>query len=115
MTTRPDHLICPFCKRAGLTSVVMPGYSTSTAIGWQMGYYDEEGNYIENTDPNITTSHFSCSNGHFFGLSYQDGVLITDIDKLTEESQAQYNQQQLRAAQERGASLVPFNPQINNT
>ena len=55
-------VICPQCKEAGLKSEVYPGAGRTTLMGWQP-YYDEEGKYHSH-DPNTTTIHFQCSNGH---------------------------------------------------
>ena len=53
---------CKQCKEAGRTSRVYPGASRRTLVAWQP-YYDEAG-ILHNKDPNKTTTHYSCSNGH---------------------------------------------------
>jgi len=55
-------MICPKCKEDGLESFVFEGSSTIALMGCFV-YYDKEGNrHIH--DPNIITTHYTCSNGH---------------------------------------------------
>ena len=55
-------MICPECKKQGLKSFVYPGMIMTTCM-YYTPFYDEEGKYHHH-DSNITTTHFSCSNGH---------------------------------------------------
>ena len=57
-------MICGQCEREGKKSKVYVGLPTGTLMGW-VSYYDEDGNYV-NEDPNVTTTDYSCSNGHRF-------------------------------------------------
>lgn len=53
---------CEKCVEQGLRSTIHIGASTSTLIAVS-SYYDEDGNYRLD-DPNVTTTGYSCSNGH---------------------------------------------------
>ena len=53
---------CPECVQNNQKSRVKVGYSTCTLLKFT-SFYDEDGNY-HNHDPNTTTTHYSCSNGH---------------------------------------------------
>lgn len=53
---------CPQCVKEGKKSKVYPGVSMTTAM-WCPPFYDEEGNYHHH-DSNVTTTEYSCSNGH---------------------------------------------------
>ena len=53
---------CPECQAEGIRSCVNVGRSMTTLMGWSP-YYDEDGNY-HSDNPNITTTEYSCSNGH---------------------------------------------------
>lgn len=55
-------MICPECEKLGLKSMVFVGSSTITCLMYQH-FYDEEGREHFH-DPNMTTTHYSCSNGH---------------------------------------------------
>ncbi len=55
-------MICPTCKKEGEKSNVFYENSTSTLLGYSP-HWDYKGNY-HNHDPNTTTSHYRCSNGH---------------------------------------------------
>jgi hypothetical protein len=55
-------MICPKCKEEGKRSTVQPGFSSTTAMGYAP-YYDEEGRFHRH-DPNVTTTEYTCSNGH---------------------------------------------------
>ena len=57
-------MICPHCKEEGKTSRVTGGNSQTTCM-WCPPYYDEQGKYHSH-DSNITTTSYSCSNGHAF-------------------------------------------------
>lgn len=48
---------CPNCQSQARTEL----FSTSTLLNWEKGYYDEEGNYHMNPNPNTTTTHWNCS------------------------------------------------------
>ena len=53
---------CPECKASGLKSRVTPHGGSRTLMRCSP-YYDEDGVYHHH-DTNITTSSYSCSNGH---------------------------------------------------
>ena len=55
-------MICPECAKEGKTSCVYPGGSTSTLLMYSH-FFDEQGREHFH-DPNWTTTHYSCSNGH---------------------------------------------------
>lgn len=56
---------CEQCEKEGRKyTVPMPMYGTTTLLAYEPGYWDEEGNYHSNKDPNITTYNYTCSNGH---------------------------------------------------
>lgn len=57
-------MICPTCKENGMRSRVYSQGTRSTLIGYTQSYYDENGNYVENPDPNRHTTTYLCSNGH---------------------------------------------------
>ncbi len=53
---------CPECVSDGKKSIVYPGSSSTTLMGYQT-YYDEDGVFHKH-DPNDVQSNYSCSNGH---------------------------------------------------
>ncbi len=53
---------CPKCQKEGKESKVFP-HGSSTTLMHSQPFYDEKGKYHDH-DPNITTSQYSCSNGH---------------------------------------------------
>lgn len=55
---------CPECEQNGDVSKLFAVGETKTMLGWNP-YYDEEGVYHAH-DPNRTTVHYRCSNGHSF-------------------------------------------------
>lgn len=57
-----NRKFCPECIKEGKKSSINigPRFSTSMNI---IEYYDENG-YYHFENPNIITTHFSCSNGH---------------------------------------------------
>lgn len=59
-------MICDKCKEEGLKSTVWPGSTMSTAMSINR-YYDEDGNYHLH-DGNVSSSSFSCSNGHSWSV-----------------------------------------------
>ena len=63
---------CPQCVTEGKRSVVYPGMRWTTLMA-SAPYYDEAGNYVAN-DPNTTTTHYSCSEGHEWMTSTCRGV-----------------------------------------
>lgn len=70
----PNIRICPFCKDAGQTSCLTPSnISTSTLMAPTPGHYDERGEWVPSYDPNWHTTTYSCSNGHFFGVTTRQG------------------------------------------
>ena len=62
-----EKLICEQCQKRGLKSTISsPMYGTTTLMAYTPGYYDENGEYHSNKNPNITTYEYTCSNGHRF-------------------------------------------------
>jgi hypothetical protein len=53
---------CATCVEQGKRSVVYPGLTAVTDMGWTP-YYDEDGQY-HNHNPNWHTTGFRCSEGH---------------------------------------------------
>jgi len=53
---------CPQCQQEGKKSIITIGFSTTTLMSTH-AYYDEDGKYHFH-NPNITTTEYSCSNGH---------------------------------------------------
>jgi len=53
---------CPTCVEKEKRSKVFIGLSTTTLV-MPVQYYDEDGNY-QSANPNTTTTHYTCSNGH---------------------------------------------------
>jgi len=53
---------CPECVKEGKRSKVYPGMTFRTLLAWSV-HFDEDGEYHVD-DPNITTTSYSCSNGH---------------------------------------------------
>jgi len=53
---------CKECINEGKKSRISPGMS-STTLAYYQPYYDEDGKYHHH-DANITTTEYSCSNGH---------------------------------------------------
>ena len=58
---------CPECVKLEQKSIVYPGLTVVTAMGWTP-YYDEDGQY-HNHDPNWRTTGFRCSEGHTWQTS----------------------------------------------
>ena len=57
---------CPVCEREGKKSIVYPGGSSETCMGY-IPYYDEEGNHhVHNTNKTIET--FCCSEDHHWSV-----------------------------------------------
>lgn len=62
-----EKIICEKCKNEGLKSTIQaPMYGTTTLLAYSPGYYDEDGIYHPNKNPNRTTYTYTCSNGHTF-------------------------------------------------
>jgi len=59
---------CSECITEGKKSRITPGMS-STTLMYCAPYYDEEGLYHHH-DSNITTTSYSCSNGHRWSNSH---------------------------------------------
>lgn len=55
-------MICPECAKEGKTSYVYPGAAYSTLMMYKH-FFDKQGREHCH-DPNWTTTHYSCSNGH---------------------------------------------------
>jgi len=60
-------MICPVCKKKGLSCIVSVHGGSQTLI-YSEPYYDEEENWHYH-DPNTTTSNYSCSNGHRWSVT----------------------------------------------
>jgi hypothetical protein len=60
---------CPECINEGKKSKVFPGMCTVTAM-YCAPFYDEDGKYHHH-DSNITTTAYSCSEGHDWSDHYQ--------------------------------------------
>ena len=73
MKLLPQSLLCPRCVELGIKSQVRCDGSTKTLLGWSEGHYDELGQWIEHKDPNIYTSGFHCTQGHWITIKYQEG------------------------------------------
>lgn len=63
------EMICPQCREENKKSFVYSNGSTRTLL-CANEFYDEEGIWHIH-DSNITTSHYSCSNGHTFDKKTQ--------------------------------------------
>lgn len=57
-------MICKNCEENNQKSIIHILYTSVTTMN-VISYYDENGKYHHN-DPNITTTYFRCSNGHYF-------------------------------------------------
>jgi hypothetical protein len=55
-------MICEQCKTECKTSKVCPGVGATTLV-YNPPFYDEHGKYHHH-DSNVTTSTYTCSNGH---------------------------------------------------
>lgn len=56
---------CKECEAKGdKYSVVAPMSGMTTLLAYNPGYWDEDGNYHINKDPNTTTYVYSCNHGH---------------------------------------------------
>lgn len=61
---------CKQCEAEGLKySVQQPMYGTTTLLAYNPGYWNEEGEYVANKNPNTTTYTYNCSNGHSWSES----------------------------------------------
>jgi hypothetical protein len=61
-------MICEECKKAGIESTIRPEMTFSTLIG-SSPYWDHKGVYHSH-DLNISTTEYSCSNGHTWCEKY---------------------------------------------
>ena len=85
-------MICPVCQEQNLKSRVTGGPGMTTLMGY-FPYYDEDGKYHDH-DPNTTTTHYNCSNGHYFSIS-QKGTCpscdyVKDTKRVTIHDKAQF-------------------------
>lgn len=55
---------CTACDIKGDKYSVFEGMLTTTAMAVAPPYWDEEGKYHVPSNPNTTTMHYRCSNGH---------------------------------------------------
>lgn len=63
---------CKICEQEDKVSrLYVSGGCTVTLMSWET-YYDENG-YYHNHDPNITTTAFKCSNGHYYKIESKKG------------------------------------------
>lgn len=61
---------CEKCIAEGKKyTVYVPMCGTTTLLAYIPAYWDEDGNYIQNKNPNTTTYTYTCSNGHTFSES----------------------------------------------
>lgn len=63
---------CKKCQKKGLKSTIELGLLTSTLMGWSTGYYNDDGNWVDNEDPNIYFQEYKCSNGHIWEEKLKD-------------------------------------------
>lgn len=61
---------CPICEEEDLKSMVHILYHGKTCMG-HVQYFDENGAY-HNHDPNLTTTKYSCTNGHSFNHTHKN-------------------------------------------
>lgn len=61
-TERQIKMVCPECKKEGRKSTVQMGEGVSTCA-YYIPFFDEEGREHCH-DMNITTTEYTCSNGH---------------------------------------------------
>lgn len=65
---------CPVCVAQSERSTVRhDGYARRTLMGYSPGYYDEDGAWVKNRDPNTTTQGYRCSSGHYFEIKSLEG------------------------------------------
>jgi hypothetical protein len=64
---RRRKILCPDCRKLKLKSVSEVQGGITTLMGW-CGAPEK--------DPNISTTKYTCSNGHTFYISYQYGKQI---------------------------------------
>lgn len=64
---------CPKCVQENETSKVYVGACVATSLVYSPGYYDEEGNFQRNNDPNSYGTDYRCSLGHKFHISRKEG------------------------------------------
>lgn len=57
-------MFCPVCQEAGLKSTVHWRTGHVTQVWAEPFYWNEDGEFIRNPDPNATTSEYYCSEGH---------------------------------------------------
>ena len=71
---------CPTCVAEGKTSVVSEIGEEATCMGCLPPFYDEAGRRHAH-DPNTTTTHFTCSNGHRFERKWSVPCEVCDLVK----------------------------------
>lgn len=64
---------CPECELEGKRSTVTPEYQRTTLLGSSPGYFDEDGKWMNNPDPNWKTTGYRCSNDHVFDVVRKHG------------------------------------------
>jgi hypothetical protein len=79
---------CPVCIETGERSTVHTnGYGLRTLMGFSPGYYDEDGQWVRNRDPNTTTQDYACSRGHTFSIAMredeEDVITVHRRDDMT--------------------------------
>jgi hypothetical protein len=57
---------CHECKKENLKSNIKLGVSRATLLSWTPGFYNEEGLFIKNKNPNVYYQEYICSHGHVF-------------------------------------------------
>lgn len=57
-----SNVVCGECKAEWKRSMVTPEVPNRTRVDWKP-FYDEDG-HLHQHDPNVTVTHFTCSQGH---------------------------------------------------
>jgi hypothetical protein len=69
-----------------MTSTLHPGASFTTCMAGSPGYYDEAGDWVDGYDPNITSTHYGCSQGHTFVEKSRMGKVIETVITRRDEA-----------------------------
>ena len=81
-------MICPKCKELGIKSKVRFQSSRNTIFDNNIGYWDENGDWINFFNLNLYETFFYCSNGHRFKqethLGKTETIILDDCDKQEE-------------------------------
>ena len=68
---------CTKCQQLGSRHRVFGAGTTTTLMNVSPGYWDENNNWVQPEDPNITTCQYMCSNGH----SWEEVIRHADMMK----------------------------------